>query len=271
MTGELIAVRSADGLALVAERHGNPDGPEVLLIHGLGGSRAIWSRQVQSDLAATHHIVTVDLRGHGDADKPNSVAAYDDPALWAGDVAAVIEAAGLKRPTLVGWSLGTLVAGHYLDLHGPERVAGLNAVGAVTSLAAELQGPVPIKYRSAMQSSDLDARSQAMVRFMVECFAETPPEDELRRMLIVNGMVPRELQQGVGQIGGRDLAPAFAAVPRILASVGALDQHVSAEMSKSLVDRHPHGRLSVFEQAAHAPFYEAPERFNRELAAFAAA
>lgn len=144
MASEYIAVRSSDGLALAAERHGNPDGPEVLLIHGLGGSRAIWSRQLQGALLKTNHIVTVDLRGHGDADKPNSVAAYEDPALWAGDIAAVIDAAGLRCPTLVGWSLGTLVAGHYLNLHGPERIAGLNAVGAVTSLAPELQGPVPI-------------------------------------------------------------------------------------------------------------------------------
>ena len=269
MAGERIAVRSADGLALAAERHGNPDGPEVVLVHGLGGSRAIWSRQVQGALAATHPLVTADLRGHGDADKPDSVAAYDDPALWAGDIAAVIDSAGLKRPTLVGWSLGTLVVGHYLRLHGAERVAGLNAVGAVTSLAPELQGPVPITYRGAMQSSDLDARSEAMVRFLVECFAEAPPEEELRRMLIVNGMVPRELQQGVGALGGYDLAPAFATVPRVLASVGALDRHVSADMSRGLVDGHPHGRLSVYEDAAHAPFYEAAERFNRELAAFA--
>lgn len=69
----------------------------MLFIHGLGGSRAIWSRQVQATLAATHHLVKVDLREHGDADKPDSVAACDDPALWAGDIAAAIDAAGLKR------------------------------------------------------------------------------------------------------------------------------------------------------------------------------
>lgn len=269
MAGQRIEVRSADGLALAAERHGNQDGPEVLLIHGLGGSRAIWSRQVEGALAATHHIVTVDLRGHGDADKPDSIAAYDDPTFWASDIAAVIDAAGLRRPTLVGWSLGTLVAGHYLRLHGPDRIAGLNSVGAVTSLASDLQGPVPINYREAMQSSDLAARSEAMVRFLVECFAETPPEEELRRMLIVNGMVPRQLQQGVGAIGGHDLARAFASAPRILATVGTLDRHVSVQMSRGLVDKHPDARLSVYEDAAHAPFYEAPARFNRELAAFA--
>ena len=40
-------------------------------------------------------------------------------------------------------------------------------------------------------------------------------------------------------------------------------------MSRGLIDGHPEGTLSVYEDAAHAPFYEVPDRFNRELAAFA--
>jgi non-heme chloroperoxidase len=30
-------------------------------------------------------------------------------------------------------------------------------------------------------------------------------------------------------------------------------------------------KMSIYDGAGHSPFYEAPERFNKELAAFAAA
>jgi pimeloyl-ACP methyl ester carboxylesterase len=41
-------------------------------------------------------------------------------------------------------------------------------------------------------------------------------------------------------------------------------------MSRRLLDLNPAARLSVYEGVGHAPFYERPERFNRELAVFAA-
>ena len=58
-------------------------------------------------------------------------------------------------------------------------------------------------------------------------------------------------------------------MPRLLATWGDEDRHVRREMSSRLLDINPAARLSVYEGAAHAPFYECPERFNRELAAFA--
>jgi pimeloyl-ACP methyl ester carboxylesterase len=72
--------------------------------------------------------------GHGDSSKPQDVAAYADPALWAADLHAVIEAAGLSRPIIVGWSLGGLIAGYYLKRYGQDRLGGVNLVGALTKL-----------------------------------------------------------------------------------------------------------------------------------------
>lgn len=269
--GERFTVATADGLELAAERHGNPSGPEVLLVHGLGQSGLSWSRQTRGTLADTCHIVSYDLRGHGNSSKPSSVSAYDDPALWASDLHAVIEGAGLRRPTVVGWSLGVLVVGHYVRRYGPARIAGMNAVGAVTTLAPELQGLAALTHREPLASPDLATRCDAIASFLAACFVVPPAEAELRRMLVFNGMVPREMQQGVMAIGRDDLDAVWASLPRVLASWGDEDRHVRREMSSRLLDLNSAARLSVYEGAAHAPFYERPERFNRELAAFAAA
>lgn len=76
--------------------------------------------------------MTFDMRGHGDSDKPDNAAAYASGERWADDLRAVMETAGLRRPTLVGWSLGGFVVGLYLAKYGRERTAGINLVDAVT-------------------------------------------------------------------------------------------------------------------------------------------
>ena len=55
------------------------------------------------------------------------------------DLHAVMETAGLRRPTLVGWSLGGFIIGLYLLKYGRERTAGINLVDAVTVFSPELE------------------------------------------------------------------------------------------------------------------------------------
>ncbi len=61
-----ITVKTPDGLSISAQSWGDPDGPEILFIHGLMQSHLSWSRQVESELAREFRMVTYDLRGHGD-------------------------------------------------------------------------------------------------------------------------------------------------------------------------------------------------------------
>ena len=269
-TGERFRVVTPDGLELAAERHGNVSGPEVLLVHGLGQSRMSWSRQTEGTLAETCHIVSYDLRGHGDSSKPASVAAYSDRALWAADLRAVIEASGFTRPTVVGWSLGALVVGYYLHRYGAGDVSGVNAIAPVAKQELALIGLVPIAHREALAAPDLTTCSDAIASFLAACFVALPPEDEFRRMLVVNGMASREMQEAMDVLGDDGLDEVWASLPRLLATWGDEDRLIRRGMSDHLLAINPAARLSVYEGVGHAPFYERPERFNRELAAFAA-
>ncbi|NYZ14439.1 alpha/beta hydrolase [Azospirillum sp. RWY-5-1] len=268
-SGDHFTVSTPDGLTLAATTHGPTSGPEILLVHGLGQSRLSWSRQTAGTLAETCRIVSYDLRGHGDSSKPDDVAAYADPALWAADLHAVIEAAGLSRPIIVGWSLGGLVAGHYLKRYGLDRIAGLNLVGAVTRLAPELLGQAALAHVEALSSADFAERADAIASFLAACFAVPPPDADFRRMLVFNGMVPRAVQLAVPTLDDDGLDDVWATVPRLLVTWGDEERHTRFEMSQRVLDLNPAARMSVFEGAAHVPFYERPERFNRELAAFA--
>src|SRR5580704_16584338 len=100
-----LVVRTPDGVTIAAQEWGNPSGSEILFIHGFSQASLSWQRQVESDLAKEFRMVTYDLRGHGNSDKPLEREKYKEPKPWADEVQAVMDVAKLKRPVLVGWSL----------------------------------------------------------------------------------------------------------------------------------------------------------------------
>src|SRR5258708_14913103 len=112
-----ISVKTPDGLTIAAQEWGNPQGPEILLIHGFSQSHLSFVRQVNSDLAKEFRIITYDLRGHGNSDKPEDKARYHDNKAWGDEVKAVMDAAVLKRPVLVGLSYAGPVMTAYVTPH----------------------------------------------------------------------------------------------------------------------------------------------------------
>jgi pimeloyl-ACP methyl ester carboxylesterase len=80
-------------------------------------------------------MVAYDLRGHGMSDKPVGDAHYRTGKFWGDEVRAVIEQAGLRRPTLVGRSCGGRVMGDYLMEQGHAGLAATDWAGAVSPTA----------------------------------------------------------------------------------------------------------------------------------------
>ena len=267
--GQPVAVRTNDGLTLSAMSYGAASAPPIIFVHGLSQSRLSWDRQIVAELEH-HRLITFDLRGHGDSDKPSDPEAYADGARWADDLAAVIEQAGSERVVLVGWSFGGLVIGHYLRRHGTGAVAGVNLVDAVTSFDPQFRTEQSGYWGARLASPDLDIRSEAIARFLSLCFAKPPQTNNLDRMLAYNGMVPRAVQLGLGKIEVNGLDEGFARVPRILLTHGARDALVRPGMSGRMLTVNPRSNLSIYPEAGHSPFYEDAERFNRELASFSA-
>lgn len=98
-------------------RDGNPAGPLVVLVHGLGGSAPNWL-EVMAPLAAIGDVVAFDLQGFGEAAPPRPTAPR--PVANARFVATVLHALDAGPVVLVGNSMGglvaTLVAGEHPQL-----------------------------------------------------------------------------------------------------------------------------------------------------------
>jgi pimeloyl-ACP methyl ester carboxylesterase len=106
-----------EGGKLYVRQDGPSDAPALVLIHGLGASTHWWDRAVPM-LAATYHVIRIDLLGHGQSDKPSG-GDYSIPAQGR-RVGQVLDRLGIKHAIMVGHSTGgyvaTALAGQRTDL-----------------------------------------------------------------------------------------------------------------------------------------------------------
>jgi pimeloyl-ACP methyl ester carboxylesterase len=93
-------------------------GEPVLMLHGLGGTKASFLPSVAALAPQGRQVIAADLPGFGESDKP--IAARYDAKFFSQAVLALMDALGLERIDLVGHSLGGRVALEVV-MHAPER------------------------------------------------------------------------------------------------------------------------------------------------------
>ena len=77
------------------------------MLNGFAATRDDWDPTFLEALAAECELIRVDYRGVGGSAAPDGPFSIDDLGA---DVAGVIEALGLERPAVLGWSMGGFIA-----------------------------------------------------------------------------------------------------------------------------------------------------------------
>ena len=103
-------------------------GPTCLLLHGTGASLHSWSGLVPL-LAEHHHVVAMDLPGHARTSTPRSASLSME--RMAHDVAALVEALGVRPSLVVGHSSGAALTAE-LALNG--SLPGARLVGIAPAM-----------------------------------------------------------------------------------------------------------------------------------------
>jgi pimeloyl-ACP methyl ester carboxylesterase len=98
------------------------DGPDVMLLHGLGGTKTSFFDTAAALSRAGYRVHAIDFPGFGGSSKP-ATAAYGAP-YFARSVIGVMDALGVERAHVVGNSMGGRVALE-VGLEYPERVGSL--------------------------------------------------------------------------------------------------------------------------------------------------
>jgi pimeloyl-ACP methyl ester carboxylesterase len=108
-----------DGVRIFYRVHGE-GASTILFMHGWGGSSTYFDQTLKYLDLAGLRVITMDLRGHGNSDKPDS--GYTDEQ-FAKDAFAVADNLGAARIVVVGFSMSGRFA-QYLSVVAPERVRG---------------------------------------------------------------------------------------------------------------------------------------------------
>jgi non-heme chloroperoxidase len=264
-------ITGGGGVQLHAVETGNVDGRPILFLHGLSQCWLSWSRQMGSDLADDYRLVAMDLRGHGLSDRPRD--GYTDSRLWADDVNAVIRALSLDHPILSGFSYGPLLILDYLRHCGDDGIGGLNFVGGVTRLgSAEALAVLTPEFLSLVPglfATDVEESVRSLESLVRLCFVRELPAEDLYRALGWSVSVLPCVRQAMlsRSFDNDDLLPRIRRP--VLITHGAED----AVVKLAVVDQHKagiaHAQIRVIPAAGHAPFWDDPATFNRQLREFA--
>ena len=264
-------IAGGGGLKLHVEETGNRTGKAILFIHGFSQCHLAWKKQMASDLARDFRLVAMDIRGHGSSEKPAGV--YDDPELWAQDVHAVIATLRMNDPIVVGWSYAGVIMSDYLAVFGDSEIAGAQFVGAVSRLGeplveggflgAEFLGLVP-----GFFSENATDSIAALRRFVRLCVQAEPSPEDFYCLLGYNAIVPPSVRQALFARHVNNDGVIHETRKPLSLVYGECDQIVSPRMCSHLETLAPHAAVSTYANVGHMPFWEAPDRFNRELREF---
>ncbi len=144
-TAGTIGVGGTGGIAIAYERHGNPDGPPLLLVHGLGMQLVAWHPDLLGALVSRgYDLVVCDNRDVGRSTHLAAAGCPDLRALRSGEAAAPYslddmadDLAGLldglrwRSAHVLGVSMGGMIA-QLLALRHPPRVRSLTSVMSTT-------------------------------------------------------------------------------------------------------------------------------------------
>jgi pimeloyl-ACP methyl ester carboxylesterase len=229
--------------------------PPVVLLHGFCQSSAYWEPTADLLAAAGIRCVAPDLPGFGasaDESGPYTMTGLAD------SLARLLDARGIARITLVGGSMGGVVAQHFV-LRYPERVGRLLlvATGATTADPA-----AALAKADAMEAAPWD---EAAITPVVNGFFLHPPSDaELARFRGValkaapSAAVEAARSNAVNDTLGQ--LPSIA-VPTMIIQ-GRHDRARTPEHGELMRERIPGATLAVIEDAGHTPQLEQANAFH---------
>jgi pimeloyl-ACP methyl ester carboxylesterase len=255
-------IKLSTGVRLHYAEQGPATGDVIITLHGYSDSWFSFSG-VLPLLADRYKVYALSLRGHGESDRPASGYKRTD---LANDVVAFMEAKRITRATIIGHSMGSLVA-QQVAVRTPERVRRLILVGSARSLnefgfieelkagVAALAEPVPEAFAREFQVSTIHhpIAAEFLERTIVESLKL--PVRVWRELL--TGMLTTEPATALGRLR----------IPTLVLR-GEHDVYAVATAQAPLLEMIGSARLKTYRDTGHAVHWERPEWFVRDVKEF---
>lgn len=252
-------LRLRTGITVPCLVQGDAEARPLLLLHAWGESRGSFDRLVP--LLSGFRVYAPDLRGQGDADKPEEGYSL---AGQAEDAAAILDALSVQRASVLGSSSGGYVA-QELAMAYPERVAALVLVGSPLSLrgrssfAAEVDGLTdPINEDWVQDSLSWFPLLHEVPSWFIE--------DRVRDGLKMPARAWKGILDGLCTATPPTEAGTIHAPTLIL--YGGQDGLLPRGDQEALAARIDDAVLTVYPDAGHVVLWECPEQVAQDATAF---
>jgi pimeloyl-ACP methyl ester carboxylesterase len=244
-------------------------GSAVLMIHGNSSCKEVFRHQVESPLGARLRLIAMDLPGHGASSDAGDPATAYTLNGYADAAVEVLARLGVERATVFGWSLGGHVA-----LNMISRLAGLTGVmisgtppvdGTEVGFAQGFrQNP-----QMALAGSDAWGEGDAQTYARATAGSGAPFEPFMLEAARRTHNIARSTVFASAADDQRHIAET-ANVPLAVVN-GADDAFINAAYFDTIAYVNLWGgRVFSLDGVGHAPFWEAPDRFNPLLERFVA-
>ena len=254
-------VRLKTGIELQVAQSGPSTGEPILMLHGITDSWFSFS-MVMERMPADYRLILPSQRGHGDSDRPACCYAVSD---FVGDAVALLDALGIQKATVVGHSMGSIVA-QRIAIDHPDRVHRLVLIGS----APTVNNQTTREFVQAVETLPDPVPTDFIREFQASTAYKPLPTVFFDRVIEESSKLPaRVWRDALAGLMSLDLK---SQLPRIQAPTlimwGAHDAMFGRAYQDDFLRLIPKARLIAYDDLGHAPPWEDPARVAEDLVKF---
>ena len=251
---------ASDGVKIIYEDEG--EGKAILMVHGWGATSRFW-RDIREALLRKYRVVTFDLRGHGESDKPVNV----DYSIYriAKDIVELLDYLEIEEFVYIGHSLGGVI-GLYLGSNCRRELKGMVIITAPYELKSTYGGFFFKMLKFALRRN----RKIAALMLTPRLFANRKDHRLMDFVRRESATVPVHVLINVGDHNKNiDLWDQLDKINKpVLLISGGKDKIVKVKTMEKIASKIKNARHYTIENAGHNAILEEPEKIVRLITTF---
>ena len=217
---------------------------------------------VIAGLPSDRPLVSYDLRGHGDSDKPKGPYSLHD---FVDDALTLMDTLEYPRCDVVGFSLGGLVA-QGLALEAPDRIGRLVLIGTVANRSEAEHARVQERYREIVAEGPLAVAQRSVDRWFTPEYLREHPEAREETLSRMGSLDPEAYAAAYRVLADTDLTEEVSRITApTVAIAGSGDIGSPPHMAEYLARTVAHGRALVIEGVKHNMLSAATHTIQKEI------